>query len=167
MAYTVTVDLNRTEISAFLYTRAGPIVRNVTTLGQRVQRVAMRRVDHDTGKLAASIRVEVGSRPGFVYADIGSDLEYAIWHHEGTGIYGKRGRMIRPRSARFMRFKPGKTPRPTTSGYRPARPDTRGIVYARQVRGQPPNRYLTSALNDVMGPVARIRSFQGRARRGR
>lgn len=165
MAYTVTVDLHRANISAFLYTRAGPMVRAVGRWGRDVQRVARRRVDSDTGRLAASIRVETNSAPGFVYADIGSALRYAIWHHEGTGIYGS-GRPIRPTRARVMRFKPGKTPRRTTLSGAPRR-DTRGVVYARKVKGQPPNPYLVSALNDVMGPVARIRSFQGRARRRR
>jgi hypothetical protein len=163
MAYSVDVRLNHSEIATFLYTPAGPIVPATRRLGQRVQRVAIRRAPKDTGRLASSITVVVGSAPGFVYADIGSKVPYALWRHEGTGIYGS-GRPIRPRTASRLRFKPGKTPRPQTDGYRPARADRRGYVYARQVRGTPGVPYLVSALTDVMGGAARIRSF---GRRGR
>lgn len=164
MAYTVDVDLNHAEIQRFLYTRTGPMVRNAERLGHRVQRVARRRVDSDSGKLAASIRVEVGTAPGFIWASVGTPLEYGIWHHEGTGVYAGRG-YIRARRARVMRFKPGKTPKPMTSGYRPAAVDGRPYVYRERVKGQPPNRYLTSALWDVLGAFARIRSFSRRAGR--
>ena len=164
MAYTVDVDLNHAEIQRFLYTRAGPMVYNAERLGRRVQRVAQRRVDSDTGKLASSIHVVVGTAPGFIWASIGSSLEHAIWHHDGTGVYAGRG-WIRPRRARVMRFKRGKTPKPSTHGYRPAAVDGRPYVYREKVRGQPPNPYLTSALRDTMGAFARIRLFRNRGRR--
>lgn len=167
MAYTVDVKLKHAEIAAFLYGPGSPVVRSVRGYGRQVQAVAMRRAPKDTGQLTTSIRVETGVAPGFVYADIGSPLHYAIWVHEGTGIYGP-GRPIRPKRARAMRFKPGKTP-PSRYLSGAPRSDPRNFVFAKQVKGQPGVPYLTSALTDVMSrvPRARIRMFKGRGRRGR
>lgn len=155
----VTVDLNRPEIYALLTDRARRI-------GNKVQNVARRRAPTDTGKLAASIHVVVGSAPGFVFADIGTNLDYGLYTHEGTGIYGS-GRPIRPVRARVMRFRPGKTPRPQTDGFRRARRDQRTWQFAKEVKGQPSKPYLVSALRDVVGSAGRVRMFARRGRRGR
>ncbi len=158
MSYTTSVELNRPEIYALL----GNHVRRI---GQRVQNVARRRAPKNTGKMAATITVVVGSAPGFVFADIGSFLSYAIWQHEGTGIYAGRG-FIRPKRARFMKFKPGRPVGPLQGGGKFTRgASAPGYVYARKVRGIPPSPFLTSALSDVCGGFARIRFF-GRSRGG-
>lgn len=153
----ITVELNRPEIYALLTDRARRI-------GNKVQNVARRRAPKDTGKLAASIYTVVGSAPGFVFADVGSGLKYAIWQHEGTGIYGS-GRRIRPTRARVMRFKPGRTPGPLRgSGLfdrGPRKPQP--WIYAASVKGQPGSPYLVSALADVVGGAGRVRQF-GRRR---
>ena len=162
MAYTVTVKLHRSAINAFLYSPGGPITRNVRKLGHDVRRVAQRRVPKDTGKLASSITVTTGASMGLVYAEIGSNLPYALWRHEGTGIYGS-GRPIRPKRARALRFKPGR--RGGSAGNRRAYAD-RGYVYRYSVKGTVGEPYLVHALTDVMGRHARIRGFQtGRRRR--
>lgn len=167
MAVTVTVDLNHAEIAAFLYSPGGPMARAVRRWGERVERAAVSLVPKDTGRLASSIEVSTGvtftgSTQG-PYADIGSKLDYAIWRHEGVGIYGS-GRPIRPVRARRLRFKPGRRGGSPQDQARRARS---GYVYARQVKGYPGVPYLVTALWTVMGPIARIRSFQGRQRRGR
>jgi hypothetical protein len=149
----ITVELNRPEIYALLVDRARRI-------GNRVQNVARRRSPKDTGRLAASIHTVVGSAPGFVFADIGSGLDYAIWRHEGTGIYGG-GRPIRPKRAQVMRFKPGRPTGPVRgSGLfdrGPRKPSP--WVFATSVKGQPGSPYLVSALADVVGSSGRVRQF--------
>lgn len=154
MAYIVTTRLNRGEISQFLYTDAGPIVRGARKLGNDVQREAKFLAPKDTGRLASSIGVVVGVAPGFVYAEIGSRLRYALWRHEGTGVYGT-GRPIRPVRATYLRFQPRR------AAGRIADP-RRGYVYARSVRGTPGKPYLVGALTAVMGAHARIRTIRGR-----
>lgn len=162
MAYTVSVRLHRGAINTFLYAPGGPITRNVRKLGYDVRRVAQRRAPKDTGKLASSITVTTGSAPGMVYAEIGSNLPYALWRHEGTGIYGS-GRPIRPVRARALRFKPGR--RGGSAANRRAYAD-RGFVYRYSVKGTPGEPFLVHALTDVMGRYARIRGFRtGRRRR--
>lgn len=160
MAYTVSVDLNRTEIYALLTERARRI-------GNRVQNVARRRAPKDTGQLAASIHVIVGAAPGFVFADIGTGLDYGLWQHEGTGIYGS-GRPIRARSGGVMRFKAGRAIGPVQGGgkFRRGRAAS-PWVYARTVRGTPGTPYLVSALTDVVGGSGRVRRLGRRGRRGR
>jgi hypothetical protein len=158
MAYTVDVDLNRGEIYALLQDRARRI-------GNRVANVARRRSPKATGKLAASIMTVAASAPGFVFADIGTPLNYGIWVHEGTGIYG-RGHPIRPTRASVMRFRPGRSIGPIRpQGHFHRGRQRSGFVYAKSVRGQVGSPFLTSALSDVVGSSGRIRHF-GRSRRG-
>src|SRR5688572_17104741 len=145
MAVIVTVTLNRPEIYALLTDR-------VRRIGNRVQNVARRRAPKDTGALAASLHTVVGAAPGFVFADIGSNLDYALWQHEGTGIYAGQG-YIRPKRARVMRFKPGRKIGPVRGSgkFSRGRRQTGGFVYAHKVKGTPPNPYLVSALFSVVG----------------
>jgi hypothetical protein len=73
-----------------------------------------------------------------VKAWVYTPLEYGLYVHEGTGIYGPKGQPIRPKRGQYLRFE-SRNPRTTAPG--------RGsIVFARQVRGQRPNRYLLRAL---------------------
>jgi hypothetical protein len=91
----------------------------------------------DTGRLRASITTQlvqdVGGGPVVV---IGTNVKYALYVHEGTGIYGPKGRPIRPRRAKFLRFRPSRGGK---------------YVYAKQVKGMRPNHYLTNALPAARG----------------
>lgn len=161
MAHTVTVDLHHAEIYALLVDRARKI-------GNKVQNVARRRVKFNTGRLAASVHVIVGSAPGFCWADIGTNLDYGLWTEEGTGIYNT-GRYIRPVRARAMRFKPsGRQIGPVRGSGKfdrgPRKPQA--FVFARKVKGQPGSHALVSSLVSVVGASGRVRRFSTRGRRG-
>ena len=52
--------------------------------GQNVRSQAFQLVGVDTGRLRASIHVELTQHGGIVGARIGSNVAYAAWHHEGT-----------------------------------------------------------------------------------
>lgn len=88
----------------------------------------------DTGHLRSSIQVEVrqygGGRPA---VRIGTNVKYARWVHDGTGLYGPRRRLIRPKKAKVLRF----------SGRRYGKT---GYIYARHVKGMHPNPFLEDAL---------------------
>jgi bacteriophage HK97-gp10 putative tail-component len=150
MAYTVTVDVHHMEIANFLYAPGSPVRRNWRNLGQKVQRVAIRKAPKDTGRMAASISVAVHNVPGALIATIGTSARYALWVHEGTGIYAGHG-PIRPRSGKYLRFKVGPSPKGL------ARRKPRPVVYATEVAGQPPQPFLTAALGAVLGGATRIR----------
>ncbi|MDQ8708202.1 HK97 gp10 family phage protein [Streptomyces sp. LHD-70] len=139
------VRLNHAEINRLLYGSTGPVVREVTRVARLTQRDARRLAPRDTGVLKASIRVTVTAEPARerVRARIGSTLDYALYQEEGTGIYGPRGTPIRPKRAKYLRFKPK---------------GARGFVFAKQVRGSRAHHYLVRALQrSSPWPVRRLR----------
>ena len=71
------------------------------------------------------------SRGGLPGVRIGTNVEYAIFVHEGTGIYGPKGVPIRPSRAKALVFTP----------YGAVKP-----VFAKQVKGMPANPFLVNAL---------------------
>jgi Bacteriophage HK97-gp10, putative tail-component len=141
----ITQRLDRAAIARILTSTRGPVARDLLVRGIRVQSQAKqnlagmsgsgpRRIH--TGRLRSSIAVRLLSRQGGLVARIGSNVHYALYVHEGTGVHGPRHRPIRPRTKRYLRFKPyGST----------------DFVFARQVAGMRPNKYLLRAL-----PAARI-----------
>lgn len=103
--------------------------------GNRVLSGARRRAPVDKGTLRASITLTFSRGPrGEPVAQIGSNLPYAVWVHEGTGVFGPKGQPIVPRSAQFLRFVP-------RGGTRP--------VFARSVQGMPGRPFLLEALEDA------------------
>lgn len=66
--------------------------------------------------------------------EVGTDVEYAEFVHQGTGIYGPNQTPIVPVRASVLRWT-----------------DRQGnVIYARSVRGQEPNPFLTDALEEGM-----------------
>lgn len=55
----------------------------------------------DTGRLAGSFQMD--NKDDLTYR-IHSNVHYALYVHEGTGIYGPRGEPIYPTHARFLSF---------------------------------------------------------------
>lgn len=140
----ITQRLDRAAIARILTSPRGPVARDLLVRGIRVQSQAKqnlagmsgsgpRRIH--TGRLRSSIAVRLLSR-GVPVVRVGSNVHYALYVHEGTGIHGPKHRPIRPRTRRYLRFKP----RGSTD-----------FVFARQVKGMRPNQYLLRAL-----PAARI-----------
>jgi hypothetical protein len=127
------LEINRAELNQFLYGTGGPVVRKVTADTRRVQAYAKQYAPVDKGPLRASITAEVTSNPArqTVTGRVESRLPYAIYQELGTGIYGPRGAPIRPKRAKRLVFKPK---------------GSNQFVFAKQVRGAPPQRYLTRAL---------------------
>jgi hypothetical protein len=126
-------NINQAERRQLLFGRAGPVVRKVTADTRRCQSYARVYAPVDQGPLRSSISADVqtGEARGEVRGTVGSRLPYAIWQEDGTGIYGPRGVPIRPKRARFLRFIPK---------------GGNDYVFARQVRGVRPQRYLRRAL---------------------
>jgi hypothetical protein len=127
------LNINNAEMSRLLYGRTGPVVRKVTADTRRCQAYARAYAPVDQGPLRSSITADIQADEGRseVRGRVESRLPYAIWQEEGTGIYGPRGVPIRPKRARFLRFIPK---------------GGNDYVFARQVRGVRPQRYLRRAL---------------------
>ena len=121
------VRLDSRALALLLSSEGGPVVRNLMVRATRVQTKAKAMAGKRSRNLENSIvkrTVRAGTQ---VYVEVGSELEYAYMHHEGT-----RPHAIFPRSARVLRFE--------TPG---------GVVFAGSVNhpGTRPNRYLLDALD--------------------
>lgn len=128
--------------SRFRYTfnsHEGPVGRDLARRCRKLQTLAITQAGFDTGVLASSIDVvnirdsdgDIGALVGANPA-MGSEIGYALWHHEGTQPHH-----IYPRNAKALRF-----------------PDRRRggtIVYRSSVfhPGTKPNKYLTQFLREV------------------
>lgn len=116
--------------------------------GNRVLNRARQLVPVDQGTLRASLTLEHLTIDGHPAVRIGSALDYALYVHEGTGIYAGRG-PIRARGGGLLRW-----PNRNNSGvgnrrYKGGR--TQAYIYARQVRGMKGTPYLRDALPAAAG----------------
>lgn len=82
-----------------------------------------------TGQTRSSVGVQLRALGGSPVVRVGSNLKKARWIHYGTGIYGPRHRVIKPRRAKVLVFQVGGT-----------------TVFARSVKGMRPNAFLKDAL---------------------
>lgn len=141
MGVRVEFDWNEPEIDRILRSPDGDVARYVRRVAEATRSLAVAEAPVDDGPLRASLRVQLETTGSQVKAWVYSNLEYSIWVHEGTGIYGPRGAPIRPKRGRFLVFE-ARNARTTPRG--------RGsLVFARQVRGARPNRFLLRALQQA------------------
>ena len=137
MTYSQQIDL--ATLRRILAHPRGAVVKDLLRRGFAVESQAKRNLSGanglpkrvDTGRLRASVATVVVNRNGAPAVLIGTSVRYAIFVHEGTGIYGPRGVPIRPRRAKFLRFRPRGSSR---------------WVYAKSVKGMRPNPFLRNAL---------------------
>ncbi len=120
------INLSKSQLDYLLNNPAGPVGRSLARRGRKVLAAARGQVGVDTGRLKKSLRMthERSSRGQFVR--VGSQLNYALLHHEGS-----RPHIITPTRSQVMVFNKG------------AR-----VIYATSVRhpGTRANRYLTNNL---------------------
>jgi hypothetical protein len=142
------VEINRAQLQATLGTAGGQWGNRT---GRQIVNAAKRNCPVDEGRLRSSINYVVTITPRRVVVNVGSPLEYAIYIHNGTGIYGPKHTPIRPVTAKALKFETPKGMGPMRPGQRRAAKGRRGYVFARSVRGVPPSPFLSDALEEVMG----------------
>lgn len=136
-------QLDLGAVARLLNSPQGGVTRDLLRRGLLVETQAKRNLGGiggpkriDTGRLRASVATVVVTRQARPVVLVGTNVNYARYVHDGTGIYGPRHRPIRPKRAKFLRFRP-------KGGGR--------WVYARQVKGMRPNPFLTNALPAARG----------------
>lgn len=134
---TAEVRVNDAAIQKMLRSPKGQVARGILKIGKKVERKAKRLVPVDHGILRNSINTELIIRKGPV-ARIGSKVKYALYVHEGTGIYGPKGVPITPKKGKVLVFTARK------SG---------DLVFARSVKGMKGTPYLRNALIAVVGTM--------------
>lgn len=126
----VHVIIDHVALQRLLKSPFGPVGRDAVRRGRRVRNVAQRLAPKRSGRLASSINVNVKIRLSGLVVEVGSDLSYARFVHDGTGIYGPRHRPITGGRGGVMVF----------------RGSTGEVVYARSVAGMPGTPYLARAV---------------------
>ena len=123
---TVTVVFRPAEIDTLLNSPAGTVGRHLAAVGHKIMIAAKQQVGVDTGRLKNSIHMRHFRSGVGQLIEVGSSLNYALLHHEGT-----RPHLITPNRAQVLRFSAGSR-----------------VIYTHQVKhpGTRPNRYLTDNL---------------------
>ncbi len=136
----------------------GPVWRATLNACQQVKNAARAFAPVDQGGLRASIDFEIRREAGGAGSSVkngpagyvGSGLKYALYVHEGTGIYAKLNpKPIKPKSKPFLAW-----PIKNNSGagrrrYKGGK--TAGYAYAKQVKGVPGRPFLKKAVRYVFG----------------
>lgn len=118
------------ELDKLLNQKDGDVGKYLTRKGNEILVSARARVGVRTGALRASLHMRHMRDPRGQQIWIGSNLRYALAHHEGT-----KPHVILPKSGKMLRFV------------------SRGqVVYAHSVNhpGTKANRYLADALRDKL-----------------
>ena len=113
--------------------------KEVVRRGNKVLAEAKKTCPVHEGKLRSSLRMDVKYRGLVPYAVVGSPLDYAIWVHQGTGIYAGRG-YIYPKRAKVLAW-------PARAGSYNVR---NGMVFAARVKGMKGRPWLANALRAGM-----------------
>lgn len=129
------VNLNQAGLDEILRSPTGPVVKEVTKRTRTTSNLAKRKVGVDTGRLKSAIQYTVNIQHDKVIGTVGAMVQYARYHHDGTGIHGPTGRPITPKNGPFLVFTP--------KGAKQA-------VFAKQVSGAKANPFLTDALAEAV-----------------
>src|SRR5215471_10080737 len=140
--------LDQNGLYALLQGPRGATAKALLARGLAVEGVAKERLTSagrvDQGTLRASIHTHMVRLGGILICEVGTDVEYAIYVHEGTGLYGPRHALIYPKRARVLVFTPRK------SGGQFIKRADRTTVFVKFTRGMPGTPFLRDALRIVL-----------------
>lgn len=138
---------NMQALEVLLVSPSGPVAKDLLKRGIRVQSKAKRNLGGgtgsgpkrvDTGLLRASIGTNLYTSSTGLTMRVGTGVYYALYVHEGTGIFGPRMMLIRPRNGKVLVFK--------SKIYGAKKGKYVGKVVVPYVKGMKPNPFLTNAL---------------------
>lgn len=141
----ITFTVDPAGLRALLEGRDGPVWDAVRRKGNQVLNLAVAKCPVDEGRLRASLTLEMRSVDGLPIARVGSNLSYARFVHDGTGLHGPNHALIRPVSASVLRW-----PVKNNSGARRySGGRTAAYAYARYTRGMRGRPFLLDALREA------------------
>jgi hypothetical protein len=141
----VVVRLNRRQLDELVHGPGGPVVRMVERVTRQATNAVRVRAPVDTGVGRASIRSDVHIGAGRITGRI--FMARHMWYQaKGTGIYGPTGSPIRPKTGTVLVFRASRTIGPLRPGQKHPAPGRRGLVFARQVKGVPPNDFVIAGV---------------------
>lgn len=125
----------------------GAVAKDLMKRGARVESAAKRNVSGiggsgpkrvDTGHLRSSIKHQLVFRPEGLSVRVGTNVYYARFVHDGTGIYGPKRMVIKPKRAKALVWRSQKYGRKSGK--------FAGFVVVKSVKGMRPNPFLAAAL---------------------
>lgn len=111
----------------------------------RVLNAARRLAPVDEGRLRASLAITYTRVGGNAVAQIGSNLPYAIFVEQGTGLYGPRASRIYPKRGKFMVWPVKNNSGTGRRRYKGGKTQTH--VFARSTAGMKARPFLVPALD--------------------
>lgn len=138
------VVLNQKALNDLLQSDGSGIARDLMRRANNVENQAKRLCPVDQGRLRASIRRELATDSGELVARVGTNVEYAMFVHEGTGLYGPRGRYIVPVRKKVLRWAQVNNSGRGRRRYRGGR--TESFVYSKRSSGFRGRPFLRDAL---------------------
>jgi hypothetical protein len=143
----VTHVFNEAQFQFLLTSPLGGVAKDLIKRGARVESRAKRNLGGgtgtgpkrvNTGLLRASIHSQLFRHRETLGIRVGTGVYYALWVHDGTGIYGPKHTKITPKTAQVLVF------RSKIYGAKTGR--FAGRVVVRSVKGMRGNPFLADAL---------------------
>lgn len=143
----VTHKFNHAKLEFIMHSPLGAVAKDLLKRGHRVEARAKRNLSGiggsgprrvDTGLLRSSISVQLMVHPQGLAVRVGTNVLYSRYVHDGTGLYGPKRQLIRPKFAKVMVF------RSKIAGAKKGK--YKGLVFAKTTKGMKPNPFLKDAL---------------------
>jgi len=138
------IIINEAELRNLLAGNKGAVWQDINRRGNRVLNGAISACPYDKGTLRQSLTKEMLTEDGMPVARIGTNIEYAIFVHEGVGLYGPKKRMIVP--VNFTVLKWAATNNSGTGRRRYKGGKTAAYVYSKRSRGFKGTPFLRDSL---------------------
>lgn len=136
---------HKLDHAALMQLLTGPksgVMKDLVRRAILVESAAKRNLRRDpkrvnTGRLGSSLTWRTLTFQGRPAIRIGTNVEYALFVHEGTGLYGPKHKMIVPVNKKVLRWK---------NNRRGGKGKKSGYTYSMKSRGMRPNPFLKDAL---------------------
>lgn len=137
------LKIDQEALRTLLSSPRGAVWADIQRRTNRVLNQARRNAPVDEGRLRASLAMEMRSANGSPIGRVGTNVEYAMYVHEGTGVEAGRGYIL-PVRARVLRWAAINNTGSGTRRYRGGA--TQQFVYAKRSRGVKARPFLRDAL---------------------
>jgi len=143
----VTHVFNEAQFQFIVHSPLGGVAKDLIKRGKKVETRAKQNLGGSTGSgprrintglLRASITSQLVTRRNELAVRIGTNVYYARWVHDGTGIYGPHKVKITPKTARALVFR--------SKIYGAKHGKWAGKVVVRSVKGMRGNPFLADAI---------------------
>lgn len=138
------VKIDQSALKGLMASPQGPVWIDIQRRTNRVLNQARRNTPVDEGRLRASLAMEMRSANGSPVGRVGTNVEYALYVHEGTGVEAGRNYIV-PVRARVLRWAAKNNSGGGARRYKGGA--TQGYVYAKRVRGVKARPFLRDALS--------------------